>query len=88
MRQSEDLLLKNAMPQEIDRVVFDFGFPMAPFAMRDLAGLDIGWLGDKTPIKTRIFDTNSARVVAEARKRGQGFTTTRMAAERPFPTRR
>ena len=31
------------MPWDVDRVLFDFGFPMGPFAMSDLAGLDIGW---------------------------------------------
>ena len=67
MRQSEDLLLKNAMPQEIDRVVFDFGFPMGPFAMRDLAGLDIGWLGDETPDK----DTNIRHQLCTRGRRGQ-----------------
>ncbi len=67
MRQSEDLLLKNAMPHEIDRVVFDFGFPMGPFEMRDLAGLDIGWLGDETPDK----DTNIRHQLCKRGRRGQ-----------------
>jgi 3-hydroxyacyl-CoA dehydrogenase len=31
------------MPWDVDRVLFGFGFPMGPFAMSDLAGLDIGW---------------------------------------------
>ena len=31
------------MPWEVDDALFDFGFPMGPFAMSDLAGLDIGW---------------------------------------------
>ena len=67
MRQSDDLLLKNAMPKEIDQVIFDFGFPMGSFAMRDLAGLDIGWLGDKTPDK----DTNIRHQLCTLGRRGQ-----------------
>jgi 3-hydroxyacyl-CoA dehydrogenase len=42
-RQTQKMLLEGALPWDIDRVLFDFGFPMGPFAMGDLAGLDIGW---------------------------------------------
>ncbi|MFN2461131.1 MAG: 3-hydroxyacyl-CoA dehydrogenase NAD-binding domain-containing protein, partial [Candidatus Velthaea sp.] len=42
-RQAEFLLEEGASPQQIDRVIRDFGFAMGPFAMADLAGLDIGW---------------------------------------------
>jgi 3-hydroxyacyl-CoA dehydrogenase len=37
------LLLEGAMPWEVDRALTDFGFPMGPFQMSDLAGLDVGW---------------------------------------------
>jgi 3-hydroxyacyl-CoA dehydrogenase len=37
------LLMEGAMPWEVDKVLTDFGFPMGPFQMSDLAGLDIGW---------------------------------------------
>ena len=37
------LILEGAMPWDVDRVIYDFGFPMGPFQMADLAGLDIGW---------------------------------------------
>ncbi len=42
-REAQALMLEGAKPQDIDRVLFDFGFPMGPFAMSDLAGLDLGW---------------------------------------------
>jgi 3-hydroxyacyl-CoA dehydrogenase len=32
-----------ATPYEIDRAIFEFGYPMGPFQMFDLAGGDIGW---------------------------------------------
>lgn len=38
------LVAEGAMPCDVDRVVTDFGFPMGPFAMHDLAGLDVGWV--------------------------------------------
>ena len=43
-RQANFLLEEGALPQEVDKAIFDFGFPMGPFAMGDLAGLDVGWL--------------------------------------------
>jgi 3-hydroxyacyl-CoA dehydrogenase len=45
LRQTEanKLILEGAMPWDVDRVIYDFGFPMGPFQMADLAGLDIGW---------------------------------------------
>jgi 3-hydroxyacyl-CoA dehydrogenase len=37
------MLMEGCMPWDIDRVLYDFGMPMGPFAMSDLAGLDLGW---------------------------------------------
>jgi 3-hydroxyacyl-CoA dehydrogenase len=42
-REAEKLILEGASPQQVDKVLTDFGFPMGPFAMGDLAGLDVGW---------------------------------------------
>ena len=41
--EAERLLLEGALPQEVDAAVVEFGFPMGPFAMSDLAGNDVGW---------------------------------------------
>ena len=41
--QSAYMLEEGALPQQIDKVIFDLGFPMGPFAMSDLAGNDVGW---------------------------------------------
>jgi 3-hydroxyacyl-CoA dehydrogenase len=42
-REANKLILEGAMPWDVDRVIYEFGFPMGPFQMADLAGLDIGW---------------------------------------------
>jgi 3-hydroxyacyl-CoA dehydrogenase len=42
-RESDRLVLEGAMPWDVDRVLYDFGFPMGHFQMRDLVGLDVGW---------------------------------------------
>jgi 3-hydroxyacyl-CoA dehydrogenase len=41
--EANRLILEGATPAQVDKVLFDFGFPMGPFSMSDLAGLDIGW---------------------------------------------
>ncbi len=46
------LLLEGATPAQIDQVHTDFGMPMGPFQMSDLAGLDIGWHRDPTRIES------------------------------------
>ena len=45
-REAEKLLLEGATPEQIDKVHTDFGMPMGPFQMSDLAGVDIGWHRD------------------------------------------
>ncbi len=42
-REATFLLEEGALPQQVDRVLQDFGMAMGPFAVGDLAGLDIGW---------------------------------------------
>ncbi len=65
------LLMEGATPQQIDKVHVDFGMPMGPFQMSDLAGVDIGWHRDPTRIES-IRDA----LAAEGRwgqKKGAGF---------------
>ena len=42
-KQANLMILEGALPQEVDQALFDFGLAMGPFAMGDLAGLDVGW---------------------------------------------
>ena len=49
---ANQLLLDGATPAQIDKVHTDFGMPMGPFQMADLAGLDIGWHRDPSRIET------------------------------------
>ncbi|HYM30110.1 MAG TPA: 3-hydroxyacyl-CoA dehydrogenase NAD-binding domain-containing protein [Candidatus Cybelea sp.] len=42
-REAAFLLEEGTTPWRIDKVLYDFGMPMGPFAMGDLAGLDVGW---------------------------------------------
>ena len=42
-REAIALVNEGATPQQVDKVLTDFGFAMGPFATSDLAGLDVGW---------------------------------------------
>ncbi|MBO9623044.1 MAG: enoyl-CoA hydratase/isomerase family protein [Sphingomonas sp.] len=69
--EANKLLLEGASPEQIDRVHVEFGMPMGPFQMADLAGVDIGWHRDPN----RIDNIRDA-LCAEGRwgqKKGAGF---------------
>lgn len=42
-RESSRLTLEGASPDQVDKVIYDFGMPMGPNTMGDMAGLDIGY---------------------------------------------
>ena len=46
------LLLEGATPAQVDKVHVEFGMPMGPFQMSDLAGVDIGWHRDPNRIES------------------------------------
>ena len=64
-REAQKLILEGAMPWDVDRVIYDFGMPMGPFAMSDLAGLDIGWSKDTSKSST------IREILCEMDRRGQ-----------------
>ena len=39
--QAGNMILQGVSPQDIDRVIYDYGFSMGPFAVKDLVGLDV-----------------------------------------------
>jgi 3-hydroxyacyl-CoA dehydrogenase len=68
---ANQLLMEGATPAQIDKVHTDFGMPMGPFQMSDLAGLDIGWHRDPTRVET-IRDALCA-AGRFGQKNGKGF---------------
>ena len=64
-REAQQLVLEGAMPWDVDRVLYDFGFPMGPFAMSDLAGLDLGWTREASTGQTM------REILCERDRRGQ-----------------
>jgi 3-hydroxyacyl-CoA dehydrogenase len=65
------LLLEGATPEQVDRVHVEFGMPMGPFQMADLAGVDIGWHRDPKRIEN-IRDQLCA-MERWGQKKGAGF---------------
>ncbi len=63
--QAQAMVFEGAMPWEVDKVLYDFGLPMGPFAMSDLAGLDIGWSKETSKSST------IREVLCEMDRRGQ-----------------
>jgi 3-hydroxyacyl-CoA dehydrogenase len=83
--QAEKLILEGAAPHQVDRVLTDFGFPMGPFAMGDLAGLDVGWRirkgrGAKAPVADRICELGRF-----GQKTGAGYFKYEKGDRTPIP---
>jgi 3-hydroxyacyl-CoA dehydrogenase len=84
-REAEKLILEGALPHEVDRVLTDFGFPMGPFAMGDLAGLDVGWRirkgkGVKSAVADRICELGRF-----GQKTGAGYFRYEKGDRTPIP---
>ncbi|MFL6744740.1 MAG: 3-hydroxyacyl-CoA dehydrogenase NAD-binding domain-containing protein [Sphingomicrobium sp.] len=69
--EATKLLLEGASPSQVDRVHVEFGMPMGPFQMADLAGVDIGWHRDPS----RIENVRDALCAIDrwGQKKGAGF---------------
>jgi len=70
-REALKLIVEGAMPWDVDRVLYDFGMPMGPFQMADLAGLDIGW--SKETSKGETIQEQLCELDRRGQKTGAGF---------------
>lgn len=71
--ENEPLLLEGASPSDVDNAFLDFGFSMGPFAMGDLAGLDIGWRNRKSLGQTAVIFDALCEEGRFGQKTGKGF---------------
>ena len=83
--QAERLLLEGALPRDVDAAAVEFGFPMGPFAMSDLAGIDVGWrirkaLGTRNEIADQLADKGRY-----GQKTGRGFYIYEKGSRSPIP---
>jgi 3-hydroxyacyl-CoA dehydrogenase len=83
--EAERLLLEGALPQEVDAAVTGFGFPMGPFAMADMAGLDVGWRirkgrGERNEIEDALCEAGHY-----GQKTGKGYFRYDAGSRTPMP---
>jgi 3-hydroxyacyl-CoA dehydrogenase len=91
--QSAYMMEEGALPQQIDKVIYDYGFPMGPFAMSDLAGNDVGWRirqGKKEKEKRNVRYTGYvADAICElgrfGQKTGAGYYKYNLPDRTPIP---
>ena len=72
-REAGLLILEGAAPAQVDKAIYDFGYPMGPFAMMDLAGMDIGYMLRQS-FGAERFDPHAYRVanrLVEMGRKGQ-----------------
>jgi len=90
-REAGLLLLEGASPSQIDKAITDFGMPMGPCAVGDLAGLDIGYFMrqslDESQYEVRAFQVHNKLVEMDRKgqKTGAGFYTYADGARRGSP---
>ena len=80
-READFAVLAGASPAQVDAALEGFGFAMGPFAVSDLAGIDIGWRSKHERIKRgaappfAVSDLPDAMVAANrlGQKNGRGF---------------
>jgi 3-hydroxyacyl-CoA dehydrogenase len=91
-RQADFLLEDGALPNEVDEALVEFGLPMGPYAMADLAGLDIGWAVRKRQEATRPKHLRYSAVpdrICElgrfGQKTGAGFYRYEKGSRAPIP---
>jgi 3-hydroxyacyl-CoA dehydrogenase len=82
--QARKMLLEGALPQQVDAVATKFGM-MGPFAMSDLAGLDIGWRsrqdsGEKSPVEDALCEAGRF-----GQKTGAGYYRYERGSRSPLP---
>jgi 3-hydroxyacyl-CoA dehydrogenase len=83
--EAERLLLEGALPQDVDGALAEFGFPMGPFAMGDLAGLDVSWRmrkaqGTRAEIADQLCEGGRF-----GQKTGKGFYRYESGTRTPIP---
>ena len=69
--QAQKLILEGALPHQVDKVICDFGLPMGPYQMSDLAGLDLGW--NKATSKGETIRDRLCELDRRGQKTGAGY---------------
>lgn len=86
------LVLEGATPAQIDRVMFEFGYPVGPFVVNDIAGIDVGYMVRQTkkaqdpdnyepnPVADRLYEMGRL-----GQKTNAGFYRYEQGTRTPLP---
>lgn len=88
-RQANMMILEGAKPAQVDKVIYDFGLAMGPFAMADMVGLDLGWrarkmMGGSNEVTARIPDA-LCELDRYGQKNGKGYYRYEEGDRTPLP---
>ncbi len=88
-RQAAMMILEGATPAQVDKVIYDFGLAMGPFAMNDMVGLDLGWrarkmMGGTNEVTARIPD-ELCELGRYGQKNGKGYYRYEEGDRTPLP---
>ena len=90
--ETSALLLEGASPSQVDRVMFEFGYPVGPFVVNDIAGIDVGYMVRQTkkaedpenyepnPVADRLYEMGRL-----GQKTGAGFYRYEPGDRTPHP---
>jgi 3-hydroxyacyl-CoA dehydrogenase len=85
-KQSDRLLLEGALPQQIDRVMYDFGLPMGPYAMSDMAaGIELRWRRRQETGESDFLGDRLAELGRFGQKVGKGYYRYEPNSREPLP---
>jgi 3-hydroxyacyl-CoA dehydrogenase len=83
--EAERLLLEGALPHQVEAALVEFGLPMGPFAMMDLAGLDVGWLIRKSRGEHAVIEDTLCEAGRFGQKTGKGYFRYEQGSRTPIP---
>jgi len=83
--EAERLLLEGALPQDVDGALTSFGFPLGPFGVSDLAGLDISWRMRKAQGARAEIADQLCEMGRFGQKTGKGFYLYEAGSRAPKP---
>jgi 3-hydroxyacyl-CoA dehydrogenase len=83
--EAERLLLEGALPHEVEAALVEFGLPMGPFAMMDLAGLDVGCLIRKSRGEHAVIEDALCEAGRFGQKTGKGYFRYEQGSRTPIP---
>jgi 3-hydroxyacyl-CoA dehydrogenase len=84
--QADALLKEGALPQQIDKVIYDFGLPMGPYAMLDMAnGIELEWRLRQTTGAKEFIGDSLADLGRYGQKTNKGYYRYEPGSRTPIP---